>query len=573
MAQKHPRQRQSSPAPSGHPSVQTTNEPAAAAPAPQGPSRWDAAIRRSEFALCMEMTIFIVVCHFVFLRHRGGLWRDEIQIVNLGLSPSLADFWKDLVVDTFPALWPAVVRCWTWIGGESDGALRVLGLLVGLSIVASLWWTSWRVGRGFPLLGLALFALCPTVIRYGDTVRGYGLGLVCLLLMYAAIWRVAIEPTARNVAIGLVAALLAVQSMYFNAVVLLALGAASAAISLRRRTWKPVLAVTGIGLAAAISLLPYADPLSRQAEWHDILSYTVSFSKIAATCIESVNASGGFSIWVWSATTVAVVAAVFYAATRHFGRLAGGDYDGGIFAAVMIVAGILAYLVFVFATKHPTNVWYYMPLLAFLAVSFDAVFETGLMAHRTGWIARLVAAAVVFLLTIPAAWNGAHVRMTNVDLIAEVLQKKAGKEDLIVIGPWWLGVAFNRYYHGESAWMTVPDMGSMRLQRYAVLKQRMAEKDAIRPLRERIAATLHGGRHVWLVGWLSVMPPDGMPHDPPPPIPEGPMNEEPYMYAWGEQMTYDLQHNSSSHAFIPVDAHGPVSEAENAKLLWCEGGQ
>ncbi len=122
---------------------------------------WDAAIRWSELGLGLAITAFLAVCHFVLLRHMGALWRDEVQSVNLALSPTFADFRKDLTFDTFPVLWFALARCWSWVAGDSDSALRLLGLGVGLSIVAAVWWSTWCVNRGFPLLTLALFAPVP----------------------------------------------------------------------------------------------------------------------------------------------------------------------------------------------------------------------------------------------------------------------------------------------------------------------------------------------------------------------------------------------------------------------------
>ncbi len=358
---------------------------------PRG-ARWYGIIRRSEFGLCVAVTICVLACHFAFFQHRGGLWRDEVQIVNLGVSPTYADFWKDLAIDTFPALWPATVKCWSLVAGSPDGSLRILGLLVGLAIVGCVWIAAWQLGRGFPILALVLFALCPTVIRYGDTLRGYGLGLVFLLLMYAQVWKAASEPSVRHFVLGLITALLAVHAMYFNAVVLLALGAASAAIGLRRRTWRPVLAVAAIGLLAAVSLLPYADPLARQKRWHDIIGYDVSASFIAQKISESMNTAGAFAVWVWLGVAVLAVAAAIYTAVRMaFGR-GNGRYDAGLYAGSVIIAGSAGYAAFIFATRQPTNIWYYMPLMAFLAVSFDAVFESRALAHPIARAVRLAGA-------------------------------------------------------------------------------------------------------------------------------------------------------------------------------------
>jgi hypothetical protein len=539
----------------------------APAPLPLRSAARDRNIRWCEFGLSAAITLYVVACHFVFLAHRGALWRDEAQIVNIALSPTFSEFWRDLAIDTFPSLWPATVKCWCSLYGDSDGSLRVLGFLVGLSIVVSVWHAARQVGRGFPLLALALFALCPTVIRYGDTVRGYGLGLLFLPLMYARVWKAAAAPTARNAAWGLLAAVLAVQTMYFNAVLLLALGAASAAVALRRQTWRPVLAVGGIGALAAVSLLPYAPGMAWQSQWRDIMRFDISLSWIARMVSDAANTAGSFAVWVWLGATVLAVAAAVYTAA-HYARDRRA-YDAGIFAGAAIVAGIASYVAFIFITGGRTNIWYYMPLMAFLAIGFDAVFESGPLAGRGGRVFRLCAAGLLLVLTAPAAWSECHVRMTNVDLVARTLTDKAGKDDLIVVAPWWPGVTFARYYHGATPWTTLPDLGRLRLLRYDILKQRMAEREPIQPVLQRCLDTLRAGHQIWIVG--------GLPHPPkepprsPPPIPAGPMDEGPYTTGWLKELSYFQSQHSPVVNKLDVACPDPVLEIERADLLWLQG--
>jgi len=64
-----------------------------------------------------------------------------------------------------------------------------------------------------------------------------------------------------------------------------------------------------------------------------------------------------------------------------------------------------------------------------------------------------------------SAWEEAHTRRSNVDLIAAVLDKNAAEGDLIVVKSAWDGVAFNRYYHGRAHWVTVPPIDSHKVHR------------------------------------------------------------------------------------------------------------
>jgi hypothetical protein len=559
-------QRRSNPSPAAPASV-------AAAQRPAEKTRWDAAIRRSELGVCLVLTAYIVVCHIVLLRHIGALWRDEVQSVNLSLSPTFSDFWSDLRIDTFPVLWPALVRCWSWLSGDSDSGLRLLGLLIGLALVAAVWWSAWQVKRGFPLWSLVLFALSPTVIRYGDTLRGYGLGLIGQFVMYAAIWRVIREPGAKRIAIGLLAALFAVHCTYFNAVILLSLGAASAATSVRRRTWKPVLAVAGIGITAAISLLPYADPLSRQAEYSEIIKYRINFPWIAEKFADALNTSGRFMVWIWLALFVVSAAACACNLVRRRDRMDDAGFDAGIYAGVSMVTGVAGFIAFIFSARQPTNIWYYMPLMALLAMGFDIACESSVLALRAGRIVRLAAVVVLAAVICPAAWETAKTRITNVDLIAGVLTQQAGKQDLIVVVPWWPGITFTRYYHGTTPWTTLPDLGPLRMQRYDIFKQRMEEAEPIRPVLERVAATLRSGHRVWIVGGLPPLGPDELPGNVPPlpkspPIPRELLNESPYLNVWERQLTYVLLHHAQRYGVVPVDSPAAANGNTKEGIAW-----
>src|SRR5579863_1914862 len=99
-----------------------TNEP----PNPT-PARWQ---RDANVWLAVAGTAAIVALHFYFLARVGGLWRDEVNSVNLAQG-SLHDIFRD----SFPILFPMLLRGWSMIGlGGSDMALRLLGVFMGLSL-------------------------------------------------------------------------------------------------------------------------------------------------------------------------------------------------------------------------------------------------------------------------------------------------------------------------------------------------------------------------------------------------------------------------------------------------------
>src|SRR5215469_2335783 len=79
----------------------------------------------------------------------GPLWRDETNTFNLAHMPSLRDIWQNLPFDSFPLLWPLLVRGYSMFGlTDSDMAVRILGLGIGLFFLTSLWLCQrWIGGR------------------------------------------------------------------------------------------------------------------------------------------------------------------------------------------------------------------------------------------------------------------------------------------------------------------------------------------------------------------------------------------------------------------------------------------
>jgi len=89
--------------------------------------------------------------------HAGPLWRDETNTFNLAHMPSLRDIWHNLQFDSFPLLWPLLVRGCGMLGlTDGDMGIRILGLGIGLFFLSSLWLCQrWIRGRT-PILSVAL---------------------------------------------------------------------------------------------------------------------------------------------------------------------------------------------------------------------------------------------------------------------------------------------------------------------------------------------------------------------------------------------------------------------------------
>jgi len=129
------------------------------------------------------ITAAIAGLHLFFLFHAGGFWRDEVNLINLASSHSLADMKKD----SFPVLMPLLVHGWSELGfGKTDLSLRVFGTLIGLGIPAAFWLAAWKTRRAPPLLSISLFCMNSTLLVFGDSLRAYGLGSLFIVLTAAA---------------------------------------------------------------------------------------------------------------------------------------------------------------------------------------------------------------------------------------------------------------------------------------------------------------------------------------------------------------------------------------------------
>lgn len=534
---------------------------------------WSDRVRSVELASALAMTVLLIVVHVVVLRHAGALWRDEVNAVNLATQPSLAGVWALSEYDSFPMLWPLVLRGWVTLGlGATDLGLRALGLIVGLGLLAMLWWSARWLGHEIPMVSLLLFAASPTTFQIGDSVRGYGCGLVLMLFTLTSIWRMVDQPRLGRIAMALVATVLSVHTLYYNSVILFAVGMGGVAVGLHRRARRTVVVMLGIGALAAVSMLPYLVTMLRMKRWTGLVKVPIDIPWIAAKFYEAVAGSGEFVIWLWGSLFVLALGVCCWRALSSGASGSQTDKDLARFLGTAVVIGVVCYAWFLKVLGYPTQPWYYVTLMGFLAVSFDAAIH--LAVRDSGWwrVVRVVAFVVVAALISGNVWQAAHVRRTNVDLLAARLETLSPRDDLIVVYPWWPGMTFARYYKGPTPWVTLPDIPKHDLHRYDAVKEKMLEPESIGPVLEKIANTLRAGQRVWLVGQLEFLSPGEEPGYLAPP-PQGWLgwNETPYLTLWSRQVAFLIQRRAERISQVAVPAGGPVSHYENLPLLVAEG--
>jgi len=468
------------------------------------------------------LVLLVTALHVQFVTNVGGLWRDEANSVNLATLPSFAEMWRVLDFDSFPMLFFTVLRGWTAIFGANDDlALRVLGLITGLGILGA----AWASGRSFsikwPILSLALIGLNPMLIRYGDSTRAYGLGILLILLTLRSFWRLVDSPgppTTRRIIEAALLAVLSVQCLYYNSVLLLAIAAGATAVAIQSRAWRTLCVILGIGMLAAASLLPYIPMMRRMREWTFLVSYPDGgFAWLWVRACEVLGSPSRLGIWLWPALVIVglvIAAGVWAMGRRRPETLPGRIPTAVLFAAVTLAVGVASYAGFLRVLNYWTQPWYYITLAAFVACLLEVLFGAWPATSKSKVALRSVRLAVALLLLCVAArpaWKELPTRHTDVDLIAGRLQQLATKDDLIVVPPWQCAISLCRYYRGPAKVITLPPISEHRFHRYDLVLRQMMTADPLRSVLVRMENALRTGHRIFIVGDLPFLKPELVP--------------------------------------------------------------
>ena len=533
-------------------------------------------VRQPDWVAAILITAIAAWLHFSFVAHAGGFWRDEVNLINLAGSHRLGDMAKD----SFPALMPLMVRGWVAAGvGRTDRGLRFLGALIGLGLVAALWASAWMSRRSPPLLGLVLLALNSSVIAYGDSMRGYGLGSLLIVFTLAAAGAFLRHSSPARAGWLALFAVLSVQALYQNAVFVGAICLGCWVVCIQRKTWRAAMLTLAAGLAAAVSLLPYLPTLVSGRSSVEVLRTDMHFKYI----LDNLAVAAGFPfeifVWVWVSLAILIIAGAWIALfCKMEACVLPGDglkaHEARSFAGTVLIAGGVGFGAFLWLVGLPTQPWYYVPLLALVVACFDA----GLPSRSR--FGHMVLFALVAATALIAAWvagrdlNG--YRFTNVDVLSRQLVAEASPEDFVVVTPWYCGISFNRYFKSSTQWTTLPPLTDHSVHRYDLVRIQMQNTNAIQPVLDKISDTLRSGRHVWVVSEAGLMgvPEPGTPSPynlPPPPLPGYGWSGLPYTLEWASQAAHFLSNHSQRFEPVKTAAPDNLRFNENLNLFVASG--
>ena len=534
-------------------------------------------MRNAELFVAALLTFEAIVLRIVAATSAGPLWRDEANTVGVATLPTVREVWQNLNFDSFPVFWILIVRGLSELAGPAnDPAFRLLGLAIGVAIVAALWFYARSLHYSLPLASLALLALTPSLIVWGDSMRGYGFGIFVTIVFAALLWRFVEVPTAARFGLALILGILSVHVLYYNAVSLFAFAVAAGTVAALKRAWKTLALVALIGILAVLSLLPYAETIRKAGDWVALVrmqEYTFLYflSRLYLTLLPG----GPWSFVVWIELFLLAIIVTARGITRsrkleHTER----QIHVATFSLVALVVGSAGVFIFLKTLSYFTQPWYYLTLLALVGVCIDSI-SGSMIRGNVARTARLLGAMLLGVITFIPALHASQIRMTNLDLVARSTQELASRNDLIVLNAWYNGVTWNRYYNGATPWMTIPPLKFYRWQRPDMVKEHMTEADQmvpVQPIDSAIGRTLRAGNRVFIVGYLPTTPPGKKPIVmPAAPMPGNQWPSAIYTHQWGAAVSYFLQRHAVTVTLIPVNAPHGVSEFEDLSLRVVSG--
>src|SRR5437667_8172 len=330
------------------------------------------ALACAELALALLITALIVSLNLRFATQAGPLWRDEVSTVQLATRSTYTEVLRSLSLDSAPALYPTLLRLWSspWSDGGQDVALRVLGFGVATAMLGAIWVTGRTLASGPPLLALAVFAAHAGMLQTAGSVKPYGLGGLFIVLAFGAIGRLTAAPRRRALLYALTVAILAVQTLYHNAPLILAVCVAGFAVAAVARERSAALAVLATGVVAAVSLLPYVGVLLASRSWRPLNQSELGARALLVRSSEMVTEGSWPLAALWAAAAVLVV----YGVVRALRRSLSADPASRthvLYAVLVIVAATSLHLGFLKLAGRVPQAWQFVPLIAVVALAND----------------------------------------------------------------------------------------------------------------------------------------------------------------------------------------------------------
>jgi hypothetical protein len=198
-----------------------------------------------------------------------------------------------------------------------------------------------------------------------------------------------------------VTCLLFAQCVYYDVVFLAAMLAAGALVANRRRQWKALWMLTGIGTVAAASLAIYVPAIRPGRPYLWLLQWPFfNFSFLWHRLGEAVTlrssaelVSNVSAIWLWVGLFVGgAVAARLLQRTgpKPADPVKQKHADLAMYCGASRVLGVLGFLAFLVHLRYVTQKWYYIEMLCLCSISLDGLLGAIRAGLRPWGLVRIV---------------------------------------------------------------------------------------------------------------------------------------------------------------------------------------
>jgi len=420
------------------------------------------------------------------------------------------------------------------------------------------------------LLALALIGLNSNFLIEGMSVRGYGLGAVLLIVAVAFTAKLANEFTVRKLVVVALVFFAATQIAFFNGAFAPAILLAAIVVFFFQQQLKSAILVALVALVIGISYVPYILNIYFHVRpWVILLQEPAPFEALWGLFMEAFGNPVSIMSWVWVTIVLGAMAGAVWRLKTVWNNKDSTERDLLLFAVIIIVVSIPSFSLFVWITHKPLLPRYYLILFCLLAVAADLIVAR-ICRPFPARLARL-AAVIIAMVTLPfAVWPAIIQRDTNMDILAKTLEQQAGVDDVIVVNSWSRGISFNRYYHGKTQWLTVPNIEDHRMHRYDLFRAKMLEFFPLDDVEEAMTKALKSANRVWVVNDFRV-PLRGRPRVlSPAPDPVYGWRSTSYSVAWAQQLAFFLQKHALKSTVV-AEPLPSVKRQENAVLVVVEG--
>lgn len=431
----------------------------------------------------------------VALASSSGLWRDEVQALEISRLPTLPDLFAFLVrEDSHPPLFYLVERLWVHLFGVSDSALVALGLLPGVLLIPVAGGIAGRFsGRGAGLLAAAFLSVAwPLVWQAGDARPYAFLSLATFLTTVTAVVACRTRSTAAWLAYA-VGCLVMLYTHNWWVLVVATLAVITLADSWwhtsgRRAALKPWLAAHG---ALALVYLPWVPVVLAQARSAGYAGHA-RFPGEWLVIVPTLQLGVTFPLLLPAAALILLGAW----GVREAGQ-------GAVIARRLFLGAAMPCLLALVTWTRTDLMSTYcaVALSPLLLVAVACALGTGKGRARAmrGWIA-----AVLFLAMLGVTLKDRWYLKSNVREAALLVSAHAEEADLVLVFPSSMGPVYQRYDASGAQVIVYPPQTPTRPTEFAGWWRRFDEPEALARTRRILADARRAGRTVWLVSQLRV---------------------------------------------------------------------